>query len=275
MTIKLVIKLKIEVETDKRVNVNALWSGKQILLCKKMQKMTLINEEGWVGLWPTKSGESQMKNRDLPVRSVDFALSGAGYHYFQNIYNEYTKNKYIAKVEYYQIDGTQLSLWQDLKDADEFILWDIELGPYKYFKSGKRKNFLAIYRVYEIDNEIKESDIRDRNNILPRNKKLSEEKSQKIINNLSNAKPVLSDSEFDERKNKILKIIENYRPMVFKNKIFNKIELTKIDTTTKDFEEIDFKPNSLENKYCIFCGVELPYEAIYCYRCGREQHVIQ
>ena len=63
--------------------------------------------------------------------------------------------------------------------------------------------------------------------------------------------------------------------MIFKNKIFNKIKPTKTNATTKDFEEIDFKPNSLENKYCIFCGVELPYEAIYCYSCGREQPVIQ
>lgn len=251
--------MKIEVETDKRVNVYALWSGKQILLCKKRPMKTLINGEDWVGLWPTKSGESQMLNRDLPERSVDFKLSDVGYNYFTNIYNEYSKNKYIAKVEYYQIDGTQLSLWQDLYDAEEFTLWDIKLGPYKYFKSGKRKNFLAMYRVYEIDIEIEESNLRDKNNKLPSyNKKLSEEKSQEIINNLSNAKPVLSDSEFEERKNKILKIIEP----------------TKIDTTTKNFEDIDFQPTSLENKYCIFCGVELPYEAIYCYGCGREQPVI-
>jgi len=267
--------MKIEVETDKRVNVYALWSGKEILLCKKRPIKTLINDEDWIGLWPTKSGESQMLNRDLPKRSVDFTLSDVGYNYFTNIYNEHPKNKYIAKVEYYQIDGTLLSLWQDLNDAEEFMLWNIELGPYKYFKSGKRKNFLAMYRVYEIDNEIKESDIRGKNNILPSyNKKLSEEKSQKIINNLSNAKPVLSDSEFEERKNKILKIVENYQPVAFKNKIFKKIESTKIDTTTKDFE-IDFRSTSLENKYCIFCGVELPYEAIYCYSCGREQPVIQ
>ena len=264
--------MKIEIETDKRVNVYALWSGKQILLCKKRPMKTLINGEDWVGLWPTKGGESQMRNRDLPERSVDFALSDIGYNYFTNIYDEYPKNKYIAKVEYHQIDGTQLPLWQELKDIEEFMLWDIELGPYKYFKSGKRKNFLAMYRVYEIDNEIKESDIRDKNNILPRIKKLSEEKSQKIINNLSNAKPVLSDSEFEGRKNQILKIIEKYQPMVFKNQIFEPI---KIDTTAKDFDEIDFKPNYLENKYCIFCGVDLPYEAIYCYSCGREQPVIQ
>ena len=268
--------MKIEVETDKRVNVYALWSGKQILLCKKRPMKTLINKEDWVGLWPTKSGEGQMLNRDLPEKSVDFALSGDGYKYFTDIYNEYPKNKYIAKVKYYQIDGTQLSLWQDLYDAEEFTLWDIKLGPYKYFKSGKRKNFLAMYRVYEIDNEIKEFNIRDQNNKLPSyNKKLSEEKSQEIINNLSNAKPVLSDSEFEERKNKIFKIIENYQPMAYKNKIFKKIEPTKIDTTTKDFDDIDFKPTSLENKYCIFCGVELPYEAIYCFGCGREQPVIQ
>ncbi len=267
--------MKIEVETDKRINVNALWSGKQIILCKKRPIKTLINGGDWVGLWPTKNGESQMKHRNLPVESGDFALSDAGYDYFQNIYDEYPKNEYIAKVEYYQIDGTQLLLWQELNDTDEFMLWDIELGPYKYFKSGKRKNFLAIYRVYKIDDEIKESDLRNESNTLPRYKKLSEEKSQKIINNLSNAKPVLSDSEFEERKNKILKIIENYQPMVFKNRIFNKIELTKRDNTTKYFEEIDLKQNSLENKYCIFCGVELPYEAIYCYRCGREQYVIQ
>ena len=266
--------MKIEIETDKRVNVYALWSGKQILLCKKRPVKTLINGEDWVGLWPTKSGESQMINRDLPKRSVDFALSDFGYKYFQNINNEYLKNKYIANVKYYPIDGTQLSLWQDLNDAEEFMLWDIELGPYKYFKSGKRKNFLAMYRVYEIDNEIKESDIRIQNNILPRYKKLSEEKSQKFINNISNAKPVLSDSDFEERKNKILNIIENYRPTTFKNKIFNKIEPTKINTTAKDFEEIDFKSTYLEKKYCIFCGIELPYEAIYCYSCGREQPVI-
>lgn len=204
--------MKINVETDKRVNVYALWEGKQIILCKKQQKRTPIGGDDWVGLWPTMSGEDLMLRREKPSKNVDFILSDKGLEYLRKIHYSHRKNKYMAKVEYIPIDGKQRRLWERLEEINEFVLWNIDDGPMKYFENSNH-NYLAIYRVYVIDYEVKESDVRDMNGRLSSyHKKLDEDASSIVVKNLTNAKPVLSDSEFKERRKKILEIANEYPP---------------------------------------------------------------
>lgn len=261
--------MKIEVETDKRINIYRLWEGRQIILCKEQNKYSQINAEEWICLWPSRSKENQMIKREKPIEPVEFLPSIEGNNYLKQIFWENRKNNYIAKVVYFPINGRKRELWENLEKIGEFVLWDIDLGPMKYFEK-KGSQYLAIYRVYEINYTIKTEDIiPDKKGNLPAYfKRLNEKASNIIIENLEFAKPVLTDQEFKKRNESILEVIKDYPPNVhkrkYKHKSPNKINL----------EELNQKKTNLSVKYCIFCGEKLPYEAIYCYSCGKMQSTI-
>lgn len=267
--------MKINVETDKRTNVYNLIEGKQIILCKKQKKRTPIGGDDWVGLWPTMSGEDLMLRRERPSRNVDFILSDKGLEYLREIHYSHRKNKYMAKVEYIPIDGKQRRLWERLEEINEFVLWDIDFGPMRYFENSNQ-NYLAIYRVYEISYEIKEADIRDRNGHLSSyHKKLDEDASHIIVENLTNAKPVLSDADFESRRSKILEIANEYPPGRREYRPQYRHISERNITPTRVFEEVEPKATSVEHKYCIYCGTKLHLDAKYCHSCGKMQPTIQ
>lgn len=275
LTLKEESTMFINVETDKRANIYALWEGKQIILCKKQQKRTLISSEDWVGLWPTQSGEIQMLRHETPYKSVDFALSNKGLDYLKEIYNTHCENKYIAKVEYIPIDGKQIELWEDLYNTGEFVLWDLELGPYKYFENSKQ-DYLAIYRVYNIDYEIKEADVREKDGRLSSyHKKLNEDASRIVVKNLADARPVLSDADFESRRSKILETVNKYPPKRREYKPSYRYISERNMSSGRVFDEVMPKTTSLEHKYCIYCGTKLHPDANFCHSCGKKQPTVQ
>ena len=267
--------MKINVETDKRVNVYALWEGKQIILCKKQQKRTPIGGDDWVGLWPTMSGEDLMLRREKPSKNVDFILSDKGLEYLREIHYTHRKNKYIAKVEYIPIDGKQRGLWERLEEINEFALWDIDFGPMRYFENSNQ-NYLAIYRVYEVVGyEIKEADVRDSNGRLSSyHKKLNEDASHIVTKNLANATPIISDSEFKERRKKILEIANEYPPQRREYRPQYR-HISERNITPTFYEDVEPESTPMEHKYCIYCGTKLHPDAKFCHSCGKLQPTVQ
>jgi len=201
--------MNLKVETDKRLNVYRIWEGKQIMLCKYLKKGTLYQGKKWVILWPSTSDEDKMIQRHKPTESTEFYLSEKGFE----ILNKYRKepnqdNNYIATVEYLRCNGKSRRLWEMLKENGEFELWDIVLGPLKYFEK-KQTCYIAIYRVYEMPITVNRNDIvTNMHGDLPSySKKIKDEKTEEIFSYIDTFKPVLSDEDFISRKKKISQVI--------------------------------------------------------------------
>lgn len=261
----------LKLETDKRINVYKIWGGKQLILCKNGEKGTHIGKDTWVLLWPSKSDEGRMLKRKAPVQKTEFYPSDAGYRYLRSIQREEIPNSYIAKVEYVKVNGGSKELWDLLMQEHEFELWNVILGPIKYFE-GKKKQLIAIYRVYKMPFQIDRGDVvSDKNGYLPphNSKKLYGDISKKIINSIDEFEPVINDEDFNRRKKKIIDIIDrtstsptyDYRGMSEYIRNYNATSNHK-----KAKESVDKK------KYCIMCGKVIPMKAKYCFKCGENQH---
>lgn len=263
-------QMEIVVETDKRVNIYALWEGKQIILCKETDKYTHINGERWIGLWPSVSLIDQLKmlEKETPIEATEFMLSDNGINYLKQIYREDRKNNFIAKVDYVRINGRNRELWNELNDVGEFTLWDIDKGPVKYYEK-KGNHLLSIYRIYKIGYVIDRKDIvPDKNGNLPSyNKKLNEFASKSIIDDLKNAKSILSDEDFNRRKKLILDVIKKYPPEIGVRRYEHKPIFKNNSPEVNQKQE----QSDLSLKYCFNCGIKLISEANYCIKCGKKQ----
>ena len=56
--------MQIKVETDKRINIYAIWSGKQIILCKGHKKSSHFPNKDWIVLWPSTNRENKMFKKE-------------------------------------------------------------------------------------------------------------------------------------------------------------------------------------------------------------------
>ncbi|MDD4353983.1 MAG: hypothetical protein PHN56_06015, partial [Candidatus Nanoarchaeia archaeon] len=68
----------IKIETDKRINIYNIWSGKQLILCKGQRRLTQFNGKNWVLFWPSKSNESQMSTSYKNDVDTEFCPSSEG-----------------------------------------------------------------------------------------------------------------------------------------------------------------------------------------------------
>ena len=208
--------MNLEVETDKRLNIYTIWEGEQIILCKGKRKYSEFGNKKWVLFWPTTDDEKKLIKREESLDPFYHKISDLGYNKLNIILSNPKKsNRYIAEVEYYEAFLFSPKLWDAFYKLGEFILWDIDDGPMKYFKD-KKTQLIAIYRVYKIPFEIQEEDIQRINGKMPPydSKKLNAVVSKEIKSLLNLFKPVLTDEEFNERKKKILNII-GYNPLLF------------------------------------------------------------
>jgi hypothetical protein len=208
--------MQIKVETDKRINIYAIWSDKQIILCKEHKRSSHFHNKDWIVLWPSTNRENRMLKKEIPIQSTDFLLSQKGYEYLKTIIDkkQVMKNCYIAEVEYVEINGNKEILWENLRDKNEFVLWDIHSGPLKYFKS-KLKHYLAFYRVYKLPEDIfpdiiSDNIVKNKNGKMPghNSKKLTENISGNIINSVNKFVPIMDDNEYNRRKQQIINIIK-------------------------------------------------------------------
>lgn len=259
--------MNIEIETDKRVNIYALWEGKQIILCKSKEKHSEINGEKWICLWPSKSDEQKMIKNDLPTEPTQFLLSNEGRKYLNQIYRQDKQNNFIAKVEYVPINGRKKELWEELEKISEFVLWDKEKGPMKYFQ-GKGNQYIAIYRIFAIKYSIREEDtVPDKHGKLRTHYKvLNETASKNVFDNIINIRPILSDEDFNNRRNSIIEILKKYPSEVYIRKYEHKY-------LNQNFKEQNMTHEASVIKYCIYCGVKLISEANYCNKCGKKQPI--
>lgn len=180
--------------SDEVINIRALQQGKQISLCKTHEKTN-----NYVFLVPKSSFES------------DFEPSEIGRKLMGGHIGEDT-TKYVAKIEYlHNIPGKSKGFWQDLYDEKEFNLWDIEKGPWEYFDRSKRqKMILWIFRVYEMPFEIKVKE--DFTRHMLNSHIINLETLKRIQSGFNNGefRPVLTDNEFERRKNKIMEIARKW-----------------------------------------------------------------
>jgi len=176
------------------INIIALQQGLQIILCKKHEK-----KNKYIFLIPKTSFKSNFEPSKTGLRLMRTPIS-----------IDYCK--YVAKIEYLLVPGRNKNFLQELYDQDEFKLWDIDMGPYKYFNSNRnRKMLLWFLRVYEMPFVIKEgSDFirQPRGNC----KIINSVTLKKIQSSFSEGKfsPVLPDDEFKKRTNKIREIAQKY-----------------------------------------------------------------
>lgn len=257
----------LQVETDKRLNVYRIWEGNQIILCKNSPKGTIVNNIKWITLWPSKSGETKMIRRKPPTEVTEFFPSDKGYNLLiQNRNKTERENQFIASVEYIPCNAKSIRLWEKLMAIGEFELWDIVLGPLKYFKN-KRKCYIALYRLFKMPVSISQLDIvPDKNGNLPNfHKKIKGYKKSIIFENIDSFLPIISEEVFNIRRNKIKEIINE----TFNDQPFNYNVITKY-LEDKYQEKLSQIPEPIASTiYCIFCGEELPTIANFCSQCGK------
>jgi len=263
-----VSKMRIEVETDKRINIYKIWGGMQLILCKNSSKYTAHGNKKWILFWPSTSDERtmlrQMQYSEKVKRPTEFLPSKKGFNYLRKIVNADKPNEFIAEVEYIKVNGLSQRLWNELRENGEFNLWDIQKGPLKYFRI-KDSQFIAIYRVYKIPLQISREDIvPDSNGNLPSyHKRLNETKSDKIFELIKKFEPIMPAEEFNKRRKRILETIQKTRFDPRYN-FQNEFSYNKDGIKTHD---------DMKYKICIYCGEKLPAIARYCKNanCGKEQ----
>ena len=256
--------MEIEVETEKKINIYALWEGKQIMLCKGKPKSTEINGVEWICLWP---GRAPIYRPDIS-EPTEFGPSPVGSEYLadidrREIRGPIHKNEFIAKVEYIGINGKNRKLWEELEAQGHFIYWDIDNGPMKYF-ANKGKNYIAIYQVYRVPGfSIKESSlVPDANgNLRTHYKRLTPETSQELASRMGGIEEVIRTGDFNTKRDEIRAIAAKYPPVPAVS-VYTRRNTPGI----KSHEET----GPLNFKFCIHCGAKLPAEAAYCYKCGQQ-----
>jgi hypothetical protein len=266
-------KMNLEVETDKRLNVYQIWEGKQIMLCKNSEKGTMFKGKKWVILWPSTSDENRMKRHHHPTEATEFYPSEKGFELLEKYRKESKRdNCYIASVEYFPCNGKSRRLWEKLEEIGEFELWDIVLGPLKYFEN-KQTCYIAIYMVYKMPIFINRDDlVPDRNGNLPTyHKKINEEKTETVFSYIDEFKLVLSDEVFEARKNKIIQLIKD----TWDDSPYNYSSIDSYIKSKYPHETILDQDTKLTNIYCIYCGQRLPSSARFCRRCGRKAEDIE
>ncbi len=227
-------------EIDKVINIHAIMMGRQLILCKRRD---ITHESAYVFLWPGEgiyTDDRTYFNRryknDLQRHGKVFLLSNTGSQYQRDnsiqvvtARNQYTKT--IATVEYYRIRPNR-QMFEELKQCGEFALWDIDDGPMRYFTrpNGEpwQSGYIALYRAYKIPMRLRHDDINFRRGLTPRLKENSFERIKgEIINDridpieavrITDENDILRRTQirgdhFEERREKILKIINQYPPI--------------------------------------------------------------
>lgn len=84
----------------------------------------------------------------------------------------------------------------------EFCMWEPK-EPQRYFAKGKNPHYLAFYRVYKTNIKV------SRNNVRERGQLYVEITNKDILEKLFNLEkiPVVSDDDFERRREKILSIV--------------------------------------------------------------------
>ena len=171
------------------ININALIAGVQIVYCKDHE---LNNNKIFIVHKSTTNSE--------------FIPSSFGKDYLSPYSNEFTEH--IAIVECFKIPGKNRDFWQEMYDNKEFFTWDIDEGPYKYFKEKSRDAYFWFFQVYKLNFKLMKdidysSGAMDNYNLI----------KQDTLNEITNGfkinlfKPVISQSEYQKRRDNILKII--------------------------------------------------------------------
>lgn len=226
-------------EIDKAINIHAIASGHQIMLCKKRN---ITQNSPYIFLWPGEGEYTTDKNlfdrvykNDLKNHRKAFLLSDLGSSYQKNhkiqvVSGDRQYTKIISTVEYHQIRPDR-RMFEELRNCGEFPLWDIDNGPMRYFTrpNGQLLNsgYIAIYRAYKLPRRINHNDINFNTGFTPRLKSASFERVMGAIidGDISPVEAVKIEDEsdvlrrsyisgdyFEERNQKILNIIGRFQP---------------------------------------------------------------
>ncbi|MRR28786.1 hypothetical protein EG834_00265 [bacterium] len=178
------------------VNIRALQQGKQIIICKADTK---TNKHIFIVSQSTFSSKYKTSK------------NGRAFEYKPIV--EDVRTRYIATLEYMSIPGQKELFWEKLYTMNEFNLWTIKEGPQKYFedKTKKTKMYLWFFKVYEMTFEI----TRDVDFTKPHfmnTKIINDDTLIRIQNGFRNSEftPVLSDNAYDERKKRIIRVVNEY-----------------------------------------------------------------
>ena len=186
--------------TDEVINIRALNNGQQIALCKSKTK-----SNHRIFLISKKSYNSAFEPSDIGKKLMD-----------EPIIYKYTQH--VAEIEFIEIPGTNRTFWEEMGNIGEFNLWDIDNGPYLYFtrnSNARKKKYFWLFRVYQLPFKINEEKDFSRPHMT--NSKIHNRdvlsKVQKAFKN-NECQPVISDSDYQKRKNKIIDLIKTFQPNV-------------------------------------------------------------
>jgi len=171
---------------DDWVNYWALVNGDQIIVCRRHLS------GDYLLVWPKKSERSNYH--------WEYSQYGKAYLKSQP---RFVESCFLAHVEYVPIRGTHRDIWDKLSAEKEFCMWEPE-EPYRYFAKGRNPHYLAFYRVYRTTLRVLRGDVRQRGQLYV------EIINKDILDQLGKVTrtPIISEDEFEKRKEKILSIAQ-------------------------------------------------------------------
>ena len=195
---------------NEALNIIALNSGRQIMVCRKEKK---TNNK--VFLSAKKSFSSEFTISEYGKKLMHEYIKNNGH-----IIKEREETNYIAELFYINdIPGTDLRFWQELYTQKEFCLWDPKNGPYKYYTEKRKldsinmreKSVLWILRVYKMPFTLKlHKDYKEfQNNAILHNEQLRTKLLKDFIR--VNSPPSSRIVEFRKRCENISDIVKKYR----------------------------------------------------------------
>lgn len=211
-------------EKDQIPNVISIMNGGLIVLCKKSK--SAYSEDDIIFLL-SSSNAGMTDITSVKRNPSNFLLSEKG----KELLTKYGKNKIvdtdvIVKVEDIPIKTGESAkyklkrFFQEMYDKGLFSLWDVEHGPLKYFSRSK-EGFLRFYRSYKIPVKITYNQYKLVKPYAPPIIK-DDYINNTLLNKLNSidlfANPILSNSEYNLIKGKIMELAANSDILINKEK---------------------------------------------------------
>lgn len=208
-------------EKDNIPNIKAIMNGRQIILCKKPPYAPLPYKDSDIVFLvsSTKKGVSDINLAEQG--GVNFLRSSKGDKILEDYGDEQVKDTNVVvkcsdiklKLEGPSKEDKLRNFFTELYKLDLFSLWDIEYGPLRYFENTN-ECYLRFYRAYNITVKAKQEDYKLKGSYAPPIIKDEETENRLLekINDIDDiySSPVLSDNEFDNRKNKVFQLIRKH-----------------------------------------------------------------
>lgn len=134
----------------------------------------------------------------------NYEFSQKGVEYYNDLANV-NESFYVADIECLNLKKNDILMWEKLYDEGLFPYWDPERGPFSFNKNSLKS--IAICRVFKIGNSFKREHL---NKGQGHKRIINNEINSQIINNLKSKVAIIRDGEFDEKRERIISIFNEF-----------------------------------------------------------------